>query len=71
MAKQPTLGGVLRDARLKRGLTLQKVADAVGVSGPAVSHWESGLNGPSDKHLSAICKVLKLPVRSTRELAGK
>jgi transcriptional regulator with XRE-family HTH domain len=70
MAKKPTLSSVIRSARLERGLTLKAVADAVGVTGPAISHWEAALNKPSDKNLTAICKVLRLPVRATRELAG-
>ena len=32
MAKKKTLGIVIRDARLDRGLTLQAVGDAIGVS---------------------------------------
>ena len=71
MQKKKSLSSVLRSARLQRGLTLKNVADAVGVSGPAVSRWEVGLNEPSEKNLSAVCKVLRLPVRATRELAGR
>jgi len=71
MVKKASLSSVLRTTRLQRGLTLQKLADAVGVTGPAISHWEAGLNEPNDRNLSAVCKVLRLPVRATRELAGR
>jgi transcriptional regulator with XRE-family HTH domain len=70
MAKKKTLGAVLRDARLAKGLTLQTVGEAIGVSGSAISHWEAGTNGLREDNLKAICRTLKLPIRSTLELAG-
>lgn len=45
MTKKKTLGSILRNARLAKGLTLQTVYDAVGVSGSAIAHWEAGTNG--------------------------
>jgi transcriptional regulator with XRE-family HTH domain len=70
MAKKQTLGTILREARLKRGLTLQSVGEAIGTSGSAVSHWERGANLPSDDNLTAVCKALRLPIRATREIAA-
>ena len=69
MAKKKTLGAVIRDARIDRGLTLQAVGDAIGVSASAIAHWEAGTNGPREVNLKAICRTLKLPVRTTLELA--
>jgi transcriptional regulator with XRE-family HTH domain len=71
MAKKPTLGSLLRSARLEKGLTLQRVGEAVGVTGSAVAHWESGLNVPSNDNLTAVCKALKLSVRNMREIAAR
>ena len=71
MARKKTLGTILRDARVGKGLTLQTVGEAIGVSGSAVSHWESGTNGPRNENLKALCRTLGLPIRATLEIAGR
>jgi transcriptional regulator with XRE-family HTH domain len=70
VAKKPNLSCYLRDARIKRGLSVAEVADQVGVSGPCVYYWEMGRTRPRDANLSALCKTLKLPIRATREMAA-
>ncbi len=70
MAKKQSLGSVLRNARLQKGLTLRDLGNAIGVSGSAISHWEAGTNGVRGDNLTAICKALKLPLRATREIAA-
>ncbi|MSO90970.1 MAG: XRE family transcriptional regulator [Acetobacteraceae bacterium] len=70
MARKPQLNTMLRAARLKKGLTLQQLADAIGVTGAAIAHWEAGKNRPREAHLAAACKALKISVRNARELAG-
>jgi transcriptional regulator with XRE-family HTH domain len=55
---------------MRRGLSVAEVADAVGVTGPCVYFWEMGRTRPREANLSALCKVLKLPVRATRDLAA-
>ena len=70
MAKKPTLSGFLRDARLKRGLSVAEVAERVGVTAPCVYFWETGKTRPRDANLTALCKALKLSIRATREMAA-
>ena len=70
LARKPTLSGYLRDARLKRGLTVAEVAEGVGVSAASIYLWEIGNHTPRDANLTALCKVLKLPIRATSELAA-
>jgi transcriptional regulator with XRE-family HTH domain len=70
MAKKPTLSGYLRDARLKRGLSVVEVAERVGVSAASIYFWENDRVRPRDANLTALCKVLKLPLRATREMAA-
>ena len=65
----PQLNSKLRTARLEKGYTLQRLADAIGVTGAAIAHWEAGKNRPRAAHLTAVCKALKLPLKQTRELA--
>lgn len=70
MARKPSLSTHLRDARVKRGMSVAEVAERAGVSVASVYLWETGKTHPRDANLSALCKVLRLPVRATRELAA-
>ena len=58
----------IRDARIKRGLSVAYVASEVGVTGPCVYFWETGKARSRDANLSELCRVLKLPVRATRAM---
>ena len=70
MARKPTFGNVIRNTRNERGLRVAEVAERVGVSTACIYLWESDRGRPRDTNLSALCKVLKLPVRATKELAA-
>jgi transcriptional regulator with XRE-family HTH domain len=70
LPRKPTFARYLREARLKRGLTVAEVAEQVGVSAVSIYYWENDHVRPRDENLSALCKVLKLPVRATREIAA-
>jgi DNA-binding XRE family transcriptional regulator len=70
LARKPTLSRHLRDARIRRGLSVAEVAEQAGVSVASIYLWETGKTHPRDANLSALCKVLKLPIRATRELAA-
>ena len=60
----------LRDARIKRGLSVAEVADEVGVSTASIYFWETDHGRPRDTNLTALCRALKLPIRATREMAA-
>jgi transcriptional regulator with XRE-family HTH domain len=70
LARKPSFGKHLRDARIKRGLSAVEVAEQVGVSLAGIYFWERDHCRPRDENLSALCKVLKLPIRATREMAA-
>lgn len=70
LPRKPNFAQYLRDARIKRRLSVAEVADAVGVSQASIYFWETDHCRPRDANLSALCKVLKLPVRATRALAA-
>ena len=70
LPRKKSLSRYLRDARVERGLSVLEVAERVGVSTVSVYLWETGRVRPRDENLSALCKVLKLPVRATKEMAG-
>lgn len=70
LPRKPSLSRLLRDARIKRGLSVLEVAEMVGVSRPCVYSWEAGRTRPRDANLNALCKTLKLPIRATMALAA-
>jgi DNA-binding XRE family transcriptional regulator len=70
LARKPNFARYLRDARIKRRLSVVEVAEQVGVSTSSIYFWETDHVRPRDANLSALCKVLKLPVRATREMAA-
>jgi transcriptional regulator with XRE-family HTH domain len=70
LARKPSFAQYLRDARIKRRLSAAEVAEQVGVSTASVYFWENDRVRPRDENLSALCKVLKLPIRATREMAA-
>jgi transcriptional regulator with XRE-family HTH domain len=70
LPRKPSFSRYLRDARIKRGLSVVEVADEVGVSAASIYLWENDCVRPRDANLSALCKVLKLPIRATREMAA-
>jgi transcriptional regulator with XRE-family HTH domain len=70
LPRKPSFGRHLRDARIKRGLSVVEVSEQVGVSIASVYVWETDRSRPRDASLNALCKVLKLPIRATREMAA-
>ena len=68
--KKPTFHGEIKTARLQRKLTVGWVAEKVGVSRLSIYHWEHGTVRPRANNLTSLCKTLRLPVRTMRELAG-
>ena len=70
LPRKPNFAIYLRDARIKRRLSVLEVAEMVGVSPPCVYFWEAGKTRPRDANLNALCKTLKLPIRATREIAA-
>jgi DNA-binding XRE family transcriptional regulator len=51
-------------------MSVAEVADKVGVTAPCVYFWETGKTRPRAENLTALCKVLKLPMRPTKEIAA-
>jgi ribosome-binding protein aMBF1 (putative translation factor) len=51
MPRKPSFARYLRDARIKRGLSVAELADEVGVSGPCVYFWEMGRARPQETRI--------------------
>ena len=70
MPRKPNLAHYLRDARIKRRLSVVEVAEQVGVSTASIYFWETDHCRPRAENLNALCKVLKLPIRVTQAMAA-
>lgn len=54
----PELGGRIRSARLKAGLTQVRLAELMGVRQPTVANWESGSATPEPAKFDGLSKHL-------------
>jgi transcriptional regulator with XRE-family HTH domain len=70
LARKPNFSRYIRDARIKRGLSVAELAEQVGVSLSSIYFWETDRVRPRDANLSALCKALKLPVKATKAMAA-
>lgn len=52
------IGSWLADQRKKRGLTMQEVADRLGVTKTAVHYWESGKRSMYARHVLDYCHAI-------------
>ena len=62
-----SLGGRIRECRLRCKMTQEFVAESLGVSRQAVSKWESGASDPSTTNLLSLAKLFGV---SAEELLG-
>lgn len=53
-----TIGGAIKDSRLKRKLSQNELAKLVGVSRVSVAQWEAGKQTPSVASLEKIAQAL-------------
>lgn len=65
------MGDRIRTARKAAGLNMKSVASALGVSVPAVSHWEIGDNLVSLELLAPLAGLIKADVRYLLTGEGK
>ena len=70
MPRKPNLSRYLRNARIECGLSVAELAERVGVSQASIYFWEGDRVRPLPANLSAICKILKLPIRKMKEIAA-
>lgn len=70
MPRKPNFSRILRDARIKRGLSVAEIAEQVGVSYSSIYFWENDYCRPRQANLNTLCKVLRLPIRATMALAA-
>lgn len=56
-----TIGAIIREVRLSKGLTLMELAKLSGVSNPFISQIENDKHKPSLESLDALAKALNIP----------
>lgn len=56
------IGQMIRDARIKKGMTQADLAETIGVSQGAVGQWEQGMTIPRPKHIVLLSTLLEIPV---------
>jgi hypothetical protein len=54
----------------QRAQVATHAAAHVGVTALSAYFWKMGLTAPRADNLHALCKVLKLPIRVARQIAG-
>lgn len=60
--KEQTFGEILRNARKKRGITQQKLAEITGFTTRVISYWETGRHEISLKNANIIAKALGITI---------
>lgn len=65
------MGTVLREKRKELGLTQEQVANALGVTTPAVNKWERGVTCPDLALLPAVARLLKTDPNTLMEFREK
>ena len=56
------IGQMIRDARIRKGMTQAGLAETIGVSQGAVGQWEQGMTIPRPKHIVRLSTLLEIPV---------
>ena len=68
--RNPKLGTYIARQRKRRGLSLQQIADAVGVRKSVVHDWEHGVMTPKLASLERLADVLEVPLDDLLARAG-
>ena len=58
------VGERIRAARKQAGMTLEEVADKLGIAGQSVAQWETGRRKPKYGTLQRIADALQIPIES-------
>ena len=56
------IGQMIRDARIRKGMTQAGLAETIGGSQGAVGQWEQGMTIPRPKHIVRLSTLLDIPV---------
>lgn len=65
MKTKTSLGTSIREARTAKGLTLDRLAEALDTTRQVIINWEQGKHRPQPRHRARLAEVLGRP-----DLAG-
>lgn len=57
-------GLIIKNARIKKGLTQKQLADAISVTDKAICKWETGRGCPDITLLSQLSRILEIDIQS-------
>lgn len=55
MTQPETMGSILRATRRSRGLSIQEVAEFLGITKQSISRWELDQSKPRRRYLDVLC----------------
>ena len=54
------IGEVIKELRLERDLSQQKLAEAIGISQKAIDYWERGVNEPKASYVARLADFFEV-----------
>lgn len=55
-----TIGEKIKELRIEKGLSQQKLAKLIGVSQKAVDYWERNINEPKASYIISLVKIFNI-----------
>lgn len=56
------IGNILKELRIKNGMTQKEVASKIGRNQPIIGHWETGYSQPDANTLFTLCEIYRTTV---------
>lgn len=56
------IGNLIKKERIKQGLSVEQLAESIGVSGRSISYWEKGQKIPTLLYADKVLKALKIEI---------
>lgn len=56
------VGNIIKNARLKKGLTQRQLGEMIGKSNNVLTNWEKGVNSPDVDMIEQLCSILDIQV---------
>ena len=54
------IGEVIKELRIEKDLSQQKLAEAIGVSQKAIDYWERGINEPKASYITRLADFFEV-----------
>jgi transcriptional regulator with XRE-family HTH domain len=64
VTRKAVIGQRIRQARMAKGWTLERLADALNISKVSIWQWEQGQSRPKVSRLAEVAQLLGLPLQA-------